>query len=240
MDLKTINKGVVMNKLIVDNEKELSLNNNILYLEIKVPKLTINISGKVLINEYINKTNEDLELTININNNSELLFNRLIEIDNINNKITINQESNSSLELNNSVIAKDKGNITILSNVLGNNNKTNIKVRAITKDKGSLTLKCTTDNKNNTKDNELLESLKILMLNDEESTIIPDLLVASNEVEVNHAATISGINKNEIFYLNSKGISTDKAKELISEGFIVNNLNITNKDKDIVRGIINV
>ena len=229
-----------MNEIIIDKEQELTIDNNILYLDIKVPKLTLNINGKVLINEFVNKSNDNLELIININENSELLFNRLIEINNINTKITLNQKSNSSVEFNNSIIAKDKGNLTILSNVSGNNNITNIRVRAITKDKGSLSLKCTTDNKDNTKDNELLESLKILMLNDEESIIIPDLLVASNEVEVNHAATISGINKDELFYLNSKGISTNNAKKLISEGFIINNLNIINKDKEKVRRIINV
>ncbi len=229
-----------MNEIIIDKEQELTIDNNILYLDIKVPKLTLNINGKVLINEFVNKSNDNLELIININENSELLFNRLIEINNINTKITLNQKSNSSVEFNNSIIAKDKGNLTILSNVSGNNNITNIRVRAITKDKGSLSLKCTTDNKDNTKDNELLESLKIFMLNDEESIIIPDLLVASNEVEVNHAATISGINKDELFYLNSKGISTNNAKKLISEGFIINNLNIINKDKEKVRRIINV
>ncbi len=225
-----------MNKIIIDKEEVLDFKDNVLYLDIQVNKLTINISGRVLINEFINKTNDNLELTININNNSELLYNRLLETNIMNSKITINQDSNSSLEFNNSIIAKDKGNLDISCNVTGNNNITNIKVRAITKDKGSLVLKCTTDNKDNTDNNELLESLKILMLNNEESIIIPDLLVASNEVEVNHAATISGINKDELFYLTSKGISIKDASKLISEGFIINNLNISNKDKKEIRG----
>ena len=228
-----------MNKLIVDKE-ELSLKDNIIYLEIKVPKVTLNISGKVMINEFITKNNYDLELIINMDNNSELLFNRYLDINKINSKIIINQKDNSSLELNNSIIAKDKGEMIILSNVTGNNNMTNIKVRAITKDKGSLLLKCTTDNKEKTNNNELLESLKILMLNNEESIIIPDLLVSSNEVEVNHAATISGINKDELFYLTSKGLTEESATYLLSTGFIINNLNITKKDKEELRGIINV
>ena len=228
-----------MNKIIIDKEV-LDIKDNILYIDIRVNKLTINISGRVLINEFINTNNDNLELTININNNSELLYNRLLETNTMNTKITFNQDKDSSLEFNNSIISKDKGNLEILSNVTGNNNLTNIKVRAITKDNGSLVLKCCTDTKEKTNNNELLESLKILMLNNEESTIIPDLLVASNEVEANHAATISGINKDELFYLNSKGINDEDAKKLISEGFIINNLNISKKDKKELRGNINV
>ena len=228
-----------MNKIIIDKEV-LDIKDNILYLDIRVNKLTINISGRVLINEFINTNNDNLELTININNNSELLYNRLLETNTMNTKIIFNQDKDSSLEFNNSIISKDKGNLEILSNVTGNNNLTNIKVRAITKDNGSLVLKCCTDTKEKTNNNELLESLKILMLNNEESTIIPDLLVASNEVEANHAATISGINKDELFYLNSKGINDEAAKKLISEGFIINNLNISKKDKKELRGNINV
>ena len=229
-----------MNKIVIDKERVLDLKDNVLYLDIKVNKLTINITGQVLINEFSNTTNDSLELTININKNSELLYNRLLETNLMNTKIVFNQDKDSSLEFNNSIIAKGKGTLDILSNVTGNNNLTNIKVRAITKDEGSLVLKCCTDTKENTNDNELSESLKILMLNNEESTIIPDLLVASNEVEANHAATISGINKDELFYLNSKGINNEDATKLISEGFIINNLNISKKDKKELRGSINV
>jgi len=228
-----------MNKVIVDNSEEINIKDNAIYLDINTNKVIINIEGRVLINEF-NKINNDItEIVINIKDNSELLYNRFIDTNNMNTKIVINQNNNSSVEFNYSIVAKDKGELLFNSNVLGSGNVTNIIVRGITKDKGSLKLQCVTDNKNNTEDNELLESLKILMLNDEESIIIPDLLVASNEVMVNHAATISGINKDELFYLTSKGLGEDTAKELISNGFIINNLNVSNKDKKELERLIN-
>ena len=228
-----------MNKVIVDKDDTLELKNNAVYLEINCSHVTLNISGKVLINEFKKNSDDITDITINLAKNSELLYNRCHNINTMDTKISINQDSNSSIEFNYSMIAHDKGKLTMTSNVLGDNNKTNIKVKAITKDAGALVLQCTTDNKDKTNNNELLESLKILMLNDEESIIIPDLLVASNEVEVNHAATISGIKEDEIFYLNSKGINTESAKKLISEGFILNNLNISNKEQKELEGIIN-
>ena len=226
-----------MNKIIIDKDDTLDFKNNALNLEINCS--TLNISGKVLINEFNKKDNDNTSITINLANNSELLYNRFLNINNMNTSITINQDSNSSIEYNYSIIAHDKGKLIMKSNVLGDNNKTSISVKALTKDAGSLVLECTTDNKEKTNNNELLESLKILMLNDEESIIIPDLLVASNEVEVNHAATISGIKEDELFYLNSKGITTEAAKKLISEGFVINNLNISKKEEKELEGIIN-
>ena len=228
-----------MNKIIINKEENLELKNNAINIEINSSHLTLNISGKVLINEFNKKELDNTSITINLAKNSELLYNRFLNINNMDTNITINQDSNSSLEFNYSIIAHDKGKLTMKSNVLGDNNKTSIKIKALTKDLGALVLKCTTDNKDNTNNNELLESLKILMLNEEESIIIPDLLVASNEVEVNHAATISGIKEDELFYLNSKGISTEDAKKLISEGFIINNLNISSKQRKELEGIIN-
>ena len=228
-----------MNKIIIDKNDTLELKNNAINLEINCSNLILNISGKVLINEFNKRDIDKTNITINLANNSELLYNRLQNINSMDTTVTINQDSNSSIEYNYSIIAHDKGKLSFVSNVIGDNNKTNIKVKALTKDKGSLVLSCTTDNKDNTNNNELLESLKILMLNDEESIIIPDLLVASNEVEVNHAATISGIKEDELFYLNSKGIDIVSAKKLISEGFIINNLNISKKEQKELEGIIN-
>ncbi len=239
MVLKITHKGDNVNKIIIDKNEVIELKDNAFSIDINTSVVTFNINGRVLINEFSIKAKDEVNIIINMSNNSELLYNRCFNLNNMNTNITINQDCNSSVEFNYSIIAKDKGNLVFRSNVLGNNNKTNIKVRAITKDKGLLVLKCVTDNKEKTSDNELLESLKLLMLNEEESIIIPDLLVASNEVEVNHAATISGIGEDELFYLTSKGLSREAAKELISTGFIMNNLNVSKKDVKEIEGIIN-
>lgn len=227
-----------MNKLIIDKENNIDIKNNVIELDIEVKELTINIEGRVLINEITKKDSEELNLIINIKPNSELVYNRFIIHNTMNNKFIINQENNSSMRFNYSIIANNKCKLDFDSNINGDNNKTEIYVRAVTQDTGSVNIKQTADTKPKIKDNNLLESIKVLLLNDEESVIEPNLLVSSNEIEVNHAATLSSIDKDYLFYLNSKGISNDKAKELIKEGFLLSNLDITKEQREQIKELI--
>ena len=97
-----------MNKIIIDKENNIDIKNNVIELDIQVNELTINIEGKVLLNEINTKDNEELDLTINLLPNSELIYNRFIIYKNMNNKITINQDNNSSMRFNYSLIANEK------------------------------------------------------------------------------------------------------------------------------------
>ena len=118
-----------MNKIIVNKDDTLELNNNAFNIEINCSNLTLNISGKVLINEFVKKEKDNINIVINLANNSELLYNRFHNINTMNTFITINQDSNSSIEYNYSIIYNSKGKLTMKSNILGDNNKNNIKYK---------------------------------------------------------------------------------------------------------------
>ena len=75
------------------------------------------------------------------------------------------------------------------------------------------------------------ENIRILMLNDSENVIVPNLLVVSNEVSVNHNATISSLDTNYLYYLNSKGLSYEEAKKLIVKGFLKSKLKLRKKEE---------
>ncbi len=213
-----------MNKLIIDKENNIDIKDNALILDIKVNNLTINCEGKVLLQEVDNKDLEELNLTINLLPNSSLVYNRFMIHNKMNNEITINQDKDSKVMFNYSIIANDENKLKFNSNLLSDNNETEIKVSAVTENKGKIVVESTALTKPKIKDNNLLESIKVLVLNNEESVCIPNLLVASNEVEVNHAATISGVDKDYLFYLNSKGISNEGAIKLIKSGYLLSNL----------------
>ena len=51
--------------------------------------------------------------------------------------------------------------------------------------------------------------------------IVPNLLVDSCDVEANHGAAICKIEDDELLYLESKGISKDKANKLLEDSFIL-------------------
>lgn len=227
-----------MNKILVDKENNIEIKDNAVELNIQVPELTINVKGKVLIQEISKKDNENLNLTINIEPNSSLIYNRFILHNEANNNINIIQDNNSNVVFNYSYIAYDKVKINVNSELKGNNNETEIKVAAVTEEKGNTVVSSTADILPNIKDNNLIESIKILLINNEESVCIPNLLVSSDEVEVNHAATISCIDPNYLFYLNSKGLSTEASTKLIKNGFLLNNLDINEKLKEQINDLI--
>lgn len=227
-----------MNKLLIDKENNIEIKDNAIELDIKVKDLTLNIKGSVLINEINKYDNEELNLTINIEPKSSLIYNRFILHNKANNKITINQDNTSNVSFNYSIIATDKVELTINSSLTGNDNETSIKVASVTENKGKVIITSTADVLPKIENNNLLESIKILLLNDEESVCIPNLLVSSNEVEVNHAATISGIPQDYLFYLNSKGLSNEAATKLIKNGYLINNLDINKEIKEQILGLI--
>lgn len=231
---------IKMNRIIVDKEENIDLKDNAVELNIAVKKLTINIKGRVLINEINKIDEEELDLTINVEPNSSLIYNRFIVHNKNNNKITLNQSHKSSAVFNYSMIANDKCNLVFNSNISGNNNETEIKVKAVTQESGSCHITSTANTLPKIENNNLIESIKILMLNNEESVCIPNLLVASNEIEVNHACTISSIDKNYLFYLNGRGLSNESATKLIKKGYLLSNLDTdeetNNKIEELIGG----
>ena len=225
-----------MNKMIIDKEN-IKFKDEVIKIELNINKLTIDIEGNVTLNEISTKE-ENLTLNINLKPNSKLIFNRFKIDTDSNIEINLIQEENSILNFNYSSIIKDKTNIKVNSILKGDNNTTNINIKAVTEENGKCEIVSEADIKPNIKDNKLLESIRVLLLNDEESIVLPNLLVSSNEVEVNHAATLSGIDKEYLFYLNSKGISEENAINLIKKGYLLNNLEVDNTIKEEINNMI--
>jgi len=70
--------------------------------------------------------------------------------------------------------------------------------------------------------NSFLEE-RILLLSDQaRAETIPDLEIKSDDVKCSHAAAISHINHQQLFYLQSRGIALKQAQNLIVDGFLEN------------------
>ncbi|MHA2090603.1 MAG: SufD family Fe-S cluster assembly protein [Candidatus Kariarchaeaceae archaeon] len=50
-------------------------------------------------------------------------------------------------------------------------------------------------------------------------TAVPSLEILQNDVKAAHAASVEPLNENYIFYLNSRGINQDEAKEMLVKGY---------------------
>lgn len=61
----------------------------------------------------------------------------------------------------------------------------------------------------------------LLLLSDQaKGRAIPSLEILENDIKAGHATTVGRVNELEVFYLMSRGVSRQKAKELIIQGFL--------------------
>ena len=66
----------------------------------------------------------------------------------------------------------------------------------------------------------------ILLLSQKAKGIaVPNLEILENDIKAGHATTVGRINDLELFYLMSRGLPEEKAKQLIVEGFLESILN---------------
>lgn len=49
---------------------------------------------------------------------------------------------------------------------------------------------------------------------------IPGLEILADDVACTHAAAIAQVDKNQLFYLNTRGLDDEHAKSLVVEGFL--------------------
>ena len=216
-----------MNKILV-KEDNIVLDNEIVELEFKTLKCNLTIKGSVWINDLNNNNLEELNITLL--DGSKLLYNKYTkDIKNL--KINIQENNDTTLEFNYSLYQSIKASIILDSKVLGNNNKCSMNVYGVSDKDGAIVVNATGSVLENIKDNDLLENIRILMLNDSENVIVPNLLVESNEVSVNHNATISSLDTNYLYYLNSKVLSYEDAKKLIVKGFLKSKLKLRKKEE---------
>lgn len=206
-----------MNKLLVSNS--INLDNGTYNLDCKSKTLDIEISGEVTV--YL--CNEELEnLNINIKDESILNVYKFNKIKENNLIVNINQNNNSKLNYNESIINNLENNLVINNDIKGNNNVSNINIRNICNDNNSKVIinVCV---KENTINNIAIEDLKGIN-NGGFIHIEPNIVCLSNEVEANHLTTIGSLDKFSLDYLMSKGISIEKAKEILLKGFIFSNM----------------
>jgi Fe-S cluster assembly protein SufD len=182
----------------------------------------INVSGKVIIKE------QDLDLNntyiINLGSDSSLDYYKYNKALTSDVKVTINMLDNSVLNYHYSFECFKPCKITILSNVIGSNNQSNIKINGVTSKLGACYITASATIKENTLDNEINEDVRVLKLNNEESVIKPNLIVNTHNIKATHNTVCKKIDEESLFYLMSKGISKAKAIKLIKIGFLNKNI----------------
>ncbi len=65
-----------------------------------------------------------------------------------------------------------------------------------------------------------LENKNILLSNGSRAVSIPQLEIEANDVKCGHGAAVSKLNKDDIFYLESRGINAQATQRLLVDAFL--------------------
>ncbi|MEX1061840.1 MAG: SufD family Fe-S cluster assembly protein [Patescibacteria group bacterium] len=82
---------------------------------------------------------------------------------------------------------------------------------------------------------DFLEERTLLLGKESTVETVPDLEIEENDVSASHAASTSRVGEEELFYLQSRGISPKEATHLIVAGFLAAGLTVEGKgEKKVV------
>ena len=194
--METIN---IYNENLEEKKITIDCDTNILIFNNCLKTLDINVldNVKVEINDFNNTQSEKTHINLNIGNDSELTYN-LSNIVNQNYQLKINIAYN------------------------GSNSKVKANIHSIVKGTEYIDLNGIVKNEN--KNNELLENIKVLLKESGKCEVKPDMLINTREVKANHLVAISKIRDESLNYLMSKGISKKLSEDLIYKSFILSNI----------------
>lgn len=188
-----------MNKILLDNELIANLNieeDSILYIN----------------------NNDTLNINITINDNKKLIIHEYNERSKKYN-IKIKQYNNTEFVYNHSYLSKDNYELNIDIKLCGNCSKNKINIHGVN-DGGNSNIYVNGNVLKDTEDNELYENIKIMNINGGKVEIRPNMFIDTKNVIANHSASVTNIDKDYLFYLNSKGIDNKDGAKLIIDGFL--------------------
>lgn len=104
---------------------------------------------------------------------------------------------------------------------IGKNTKSNIVSKSIAENGGIANYRGTTKICASAKNSEATIKCDTILVDEcSQSDTYPTNIVENNSSKISHEATVSKVDQDKLFYLMGKGLSEDRAKELIIMGFI--------------------
>lgn len=208
---------------LIINEKNISINtkintnSKIILLEPK--NIQINLSPNSKLSLYTYFKNSKVTKHVKLNKNSELKCYDLIINSSLESDIHLNGTNASFINKSLSKSTKDATLITIVNHNSKETISTILNKNLIGKDSF---VKCNgkiiiPQKSINCKSN--LKSESLLLDETSKCDATPILEIFNDQVSCSHSATISYINQEKLYYLNSRGLDEKKATELLLEAF---------------------
>ncbi len=79
---------------------------------------------------------------------------------------------------------------------------------------------------------------KIINLKNGKSQVLPNLIVDNDDIEASHSVYIGTFDEDIKFYMMSRGLTEKECDDLLIRAFLLNNMDLTEKERDIYCSII--
>lgn len=239
-------KNKEMNNIVIDEDKDelsLKLKENIEYrLDCKGKKIVnVNVleNSSVSLTEINDSKNVSRTYNYYVYDNSNLVINRFYDLENVREKINIYLNGyGSNVVLNLSAISK--GTHSYIVNVYHNNKNTtsNTNIHGVTFSSNKIDIENNGYIKKGCSLSTLNQDNKIIALDENNSVIKPNLFIDEFDVEASHGAYIGKFTDEDLFYLKSRGLNEKDSYNLLIKGFLLNEFNINDEEKEEVKNII--
>ena len=198
-----------MNNILIEKKIFDSLDTNIYNLK-KDEVVVFNLDNSKY-NEYI----------FNLEENAHLIINKMYNEKEIQENITINLNGiNSKVDYNFSTKVYNDQKYVININHNNKNTISNVINHGVVMNDSKLLFEVNSTIKKGNSKSKLNQESKIIVMSKNNSVIKPNLYIDEYDVDAVHSATIGKFNKNEIFYLMSKGITKEESINLLIKGFL--------------------
>ena len=157
----------------------------------------------------------------NLDENAHLIINKMYKGKEIHENITINLNGvNSRVDYNFSTKVYSDEKYVI--NINHNNKSTisNVINHGVVMNDSHLLFEVNSSIKKGNSKSKLNQESKIIVMSKNNSIIKPNLFIEEYDVDAVHSATIGKFNKDEIFYLMTKGITKEESINLLINGFL--------------------
>jgi hypothetical protein len=227
MNNVTITNDYDSDEVVVDSDMII-----VIELEEVERNLTINVMPNTCLRVFDCGDRTTNNITYNIGNNCNVIVNKLSK--DSNDKVTINiNDRDSVVDIHNSIINYGNNSYTVTLNHNKEHSTSKVINHAINVSDNEF--KFIVDGVINREavDTKLRQDNKIVNLNKGKSFILPNLIVDNDEIEAEHAAYIGSFDEDKEFYLMSRGITKEDSEKLLIKAFLLNNMELEEKEKDI-------
>ena len=202
-----------MNNIIIEE-----VNEDIVIDELK--SNVYNIGKNVIVTINLDSSRFECQ-EFNLDENAHLIINKMYKGKEIHENITINLNGvNSRVDYNFSTKVYSDEKYVI--NINHNNKSTisNVINHGVVMNDSHLLFEVNSSIKKGNSKSKLNQESKIIVMSKNNSIIKPNLFIEEYDVDAVHSATIGKFNKDEIFYLMTKGITKEESINLLINGFL--------------------